>query len=153
MKKILFVCLGNICRSPMAEFVMKELVRRAGLEGAFQIDSAGTSDEEFGNPVHEGTRSKLRAEGIPCESGKRARPMTRADYAAYDHLIGMEARNVRDMRRIAGGDPQGKISRLLDFAPRPRDIADPWYTGNFDDTYRNIDEGCRALLKKLREEE
>lgn len=150
MTKILFVCLGNICRSPMAEFVMREKVRRDGLSGRIEVASAGTSDEELGNPVHPGTRSRLRQMGVPM-TARTARPMDRSDYAEYDLLIGMEASNVRSMRRICGGDPEGKIHRLLDFSDRPRDIADPWYTGNFDLTYDDVDEGCDALLEHLKE--
>ena len=148
MIKVLFVCHGNICRSPMAEFVMKDKVKKAGLDERFIIDSAATSTEEIGNPVHYGTREKLRREGISCGS-HAARQMTRRDYGAYDLLIGMDAANLRNMRRICGGDPDGKIHSLLSFAGSGRDIADPWYTGNFDDTYRDVDEGCGALLKAL----
>lgn len=150
MTKILFVCLGNICRSPMAEFVMREKLRRAGLSDRVEVASAGTSDEELGNPVHPGTRNKLRQMGVPM-TARTARPMTRADYAEYDLLVGMESANVRAIRRICGGDPDDKLRRLLDFSDRPRDIADPWYTGNFDLTYDDIDEGCDALLEALRE--
>ena len=145
MTKILFVCLGNICRSTMAEYVMKYLVKEQGLEERFQIDSAGTSDEETGNPVHHGTRRRLQQAGIPC-GGHRARQMTAADYLAFDLLVGMEDANLRAMRRIAGGDPEGKIHKLLDFSGRGGDIADPWYTGNFDVTFDDVMEGCQALL-------
>lgn len=145
MVKILFVCLGNICRSTMAEYVMKYLVEQAGLENEFDIDSAGTSSEEAGNPVHHGTRRRLQQAGIPC-GGHRARQMTAADYRRFDLLIGMEESNLRAMRRIAGGDPEGKIHKLLDFSGRGGDIADPWYTGNFDVTFNDVMEGCRALL-------
>ena len=148
MIKVLFVCHGNICRSPMAEFVMKDLVRKQGLADCFAIASAGVSDEEHGNPVHRGTRQKLAEVGIPVEN-RTARQMTRADYAEYDYLIGMESWNLRGMRSIAGGDPEHKIHRLLDYAGRPRDIADPWYTGNFDVTYDDIQEGCQAFLEYL----
>ena len=154
MIKILFVCHGNICRSPMAEFVMKDLVSRAGLSGEFYISSAATSSEEIwngvGNPVYPPARAKLREHGIDC-AGKRAVQLTRADYDAYDYLIGMETANIRNMLRILGGDPEGKVRKLLSFAGSDRDIADPWYTGNFDDTYRDVLEGCEALLVKLRE--
>lgn len=145
MVKILFVCLGNICRSTMAEYVMKYLVEQAGQGEAFFIDSAGTSAEETGNPVHPGTRRRLGQAGIPC-GGHRARQMRPADYGRFDLLIGMEEANLRDMRRIAGGDPAGKIRKLLDVTPRPRDIADPWYTGDFDATFDDVWEGCQALL-------
>ena len=150
MIRILFVCLGNICRSTMAEYVMKYLVEREGLQEAFLIDSAGTSAEETGNPVHPGTRRRLRQAGIPC-GGHRARQMCPADYGRFDLLIGMEEANLRDMRRIAGGDPAGKIHKLLDFSSRPRDIADPWYTGDFDATFDDVWEGCQALLAWCRE--
>lgn len=148
MTKILFVCLGNICRSPMAEFVLKDIVRRRGMEAQFYIDSAATSTEEIGNGVHYGTRQKLAQQGIPCE-GHRAVQMTRTDYDKYDYLIGMDDANVRNMMRIAGGDPQGKISKLLDFAGISRSIADPWYTSNFDETYRDVVAGCEGLLAHL----
>ena len=152
MVKILFVCLGNICRSTMAEYVMKYLVEQAGQGEAFFIDSAGTSAEETGNPVHPGTRRRLAREGISIQ-GKRAALLTPEDYARYDLLIGMEERNLAAMRRILGGDPEGKLRRLLDFSPRPRDIADPWYTGDFDRTYDDVLEGCEALLDSLLAEE
>lgn len=145
MIKILFVCLGNICRSTMAECVMKYLVKEKGLEELFQIDSAGTSDEETGNPVHPGTRRRLQQAGIPC-GGHRARQMTAADYVRFDLLIGMEDANLRAMRRIAGGDPAGKIHKLLEYTRRGGDIADPWFTGNFDETFDDVMEGCQALL-------
>ena len=148
MTKILFVCLGNICRSPMAEFIMRDLVRQRGLEAAFEIASAATSDEELGNPVYPPARRMLAAHGIDC-AGKRAVQLTRADYDRYDLLFGMEQRNVQRMRAICGGDPAGKIARLLDGTPRPRDIADPWYTGDFQSTWDDLLEGCRALLDRL----
>ena len=149
MTKILFVCLGNICRSTMAEFVMRDMVNKKGLGKQIVVSSAGTSDEEEGNPVHHGTRRKLATVGVPVDPTKRARQMMRDDYEKYDLLIGMEARNVNAMRRIAGGDPENKMTRLLDYSDRPRDIVDPWYTGNFDVTYDDIVEGCEALLKAL----
>ena len=148
MIKILMVCHGNICRSPMAEFVMKDMVKKAGLEREFIIESAATSTEEIGNPVHWGTRERLGREGISCK-GKTARQMSKRDYAEYDYLLGMEKVNIRNMVRICGGDPEGKILRLLDFTDRPRDIADPWYSGNFDATYNDVVEGCTALLAEL----
>jgi len=146
--KILFVCHGNICRSPMAEFVMKDIVKKANMENRFIIASAATSTEELGNPVHWGTREKLNAVGISCK-GKTARQMTKRDYTEYDLLIGMDRANIRNMNRICGGDPDGKIHALLEYAGSSRDIADPWYTGNFDDTYRDVVEGCTALMKQL----
>ena len=144
--KILFVCHGNICRSPMAEFVMKDMVRKAKLEWKFEIASAATSTEELGNPVHRGTQAKLRQVGIPCEK-RYARQMTRRDYDDYDIIIGMDRYNMRNMQRITGGDPDNKMRMLL-----PRDVADPWYTGNFDETYRDVSEGCRRLLEELTRE-
>lgn len=152
MIKVLFICHGNICRSPMAEFVFQDMVEKRGLADRFYIASAGTSDEEHGNPVHRGTREKLRQEGVPLRN-HRATQMKRGDYGKYDYLIGMEERNLSGMRRIAGGDPEGKIYRLLDFSDRPRDIADPWYTGNFDLTYEDICEGCRCLLDYMIKEQ
>ena len=150
MVKILFLCHGNICRSPMAEYVMKDLVERRGLADCFHIDSAATSTEEIGSGVHRGTRSKLKEMGIRC-GGHRAVQMQRADYERYDYLIGMDTWNIRNMNRIAGEDPQGKIHRLLDFTKNERDIADPWYTGNFDETYEDVAEGCGALLAYIEE--
>ena len=145
MVKILFICHGNICRSPMAEYVMKDKVQKRGLSDCFLIDSAATSTEEIGNGVHRGTRRKLKEMNIPC-GDHRARQMRRADYEAYDYLIGMDTWNIRNMQRITGKAEGEKIRRLLDFAEAPRDIADPWYTGNFDETYEDVDEGCEALL-------
>ncbi len=149
MIKILFICTGNICRSPMAEFLLKDIVQKRGLADRFQIDSAATSSEEIGNPVHRGTRSKLNSLGISTD-GKYARQITPADYGQYDYLIGMDEWNIRNMRRIFGNDPRQKICRLLDFTDAPRDIADPWYTGDFEQTYQDIMEGLEAFLKKIR---
>ena len=148
MKRILFVCLGNICRSPMAEFIFRDMAKKRGLENEIICASAATSDEEYGNPVHPGTRRKLHELGISC-AGKTARTMTAKDYQEYDLLLGMEARNVQNMKRICGGDPDHKIGRLLDYSLRPRDIADPWYTGNCDVTCEDIIEGCEALIRHL----
>ena len=148
MKKILFVCLGNICRSPMAEFVMKHLVAEAGRTGEFEIASAATSTEELGNPVYPPAQRKLAEHGISCK-GKTARQITMRDYAYYDLIIGMDSSNLRNMHRFFGGDPEGKISLLLDYTSRPGDVADPWYTGNFDATWRDCMEGCTGLLKTL----
>ena len=147
MIKILFICHGNICRSPMAEFVMKDLVQKAGCADEWEIASAAVSREEIGNPVHPGTRERLRREGISTE-GKWAVQMTREDYERYDWLIGMDTSNLRWMQRITGGDPHHKMSRLLEWTGENRDVADPWYTGDFEQTYRDIDRGCRALLEK-----
>lgn len=132
----------------MAEFVMKELVRRAGREADFQIDSAATSREELGNDMHPGTRQKLREQQIPFER-RAARQITRADYDRYDWLVAMDDENVWYMNRCWSPDPEHKIVRLLSFAGKNRDIADPWYTGNFDQTYDDILEGCTAFLKTL----
>lgn len=145
MIKILFVCHGNICRSPMAEFVMKDIVKRENAAADFLIASAATSSEEIGNPVHYGTRNKLKQYGISTE-GKYAVKLTRSDYQKYDYLIGMETRNLTNMKRIVGEDTDGKIFRLLDFTDSPKDIADPWYTGNFDITYDEVKMGCEALF-------
>ena len=148
MKKILFVCHGNICRSPMAEFVMKDLVKKAGLGSHFFIESAATSTEEIGNDVYPPAKRKLAEHGISCK-GKTARQMTRADYQRFDLLIGMDDWNIRNMTRIVGGDPESKIHKLLDYTTRRGDVADPWYTGDFDATWRDVEEGCRELLKSL----
>lgn len=150
MIKVLFVCHGNICRSPMAEFVMKHLVKEAGLSGRFEIASAATSTEELGNPVYPPARRKLLEHGIRCD-GKRARQLTRADYQKYDVLIGMDHANIRNMHRICGGDPEGKIHMLLDYTDRPGSVADPWYTDDFDATWRDAMDGCKGLLKSLTE--
>lgn len=146
--RILFLCHGNICRSPMAECVLKNMVAQSGRSSEFYIDSAATSREEIGNPIYPPAIRKLKEEGIPL-SGHRAVQMIREDYDKYDLLLAADSANLRDMRRIAGGDPQGKIRRLLDYTSRPRDIADPWYTGNFDVTYNDIVEGCQGLLDWL----
>ena len=151
MTSILFVCLGNICRSPMAEFVFRDLVQKRGLGDRFHIASAATSAEELGNPVHPGTRRRLAREGIST-AGKTAVQLTRRDYGRYDLLIGMEQRNLSAMLRILGGAPQGKVRRLLDFTGSPRDISDPWYTGDFDRTYVDVWEGCLGLLEYLEAE-
>ena len=150
MKKILFVCHGNICRSPMAEFVMKDLVEKAGLEEAFHIESAACTREEIGNPVYPPARRKLAEHGIGCE-GKTARQMRYPDYERYDLIIGMDRENLEDMRRICLGDPEGKIHLLMDYSGRPGDVADPWYTRDFEATWRDVEEGCRRLLELLKE--
>jgi len=147
---ILFVCHGNICRSPMAEFVMKDLVEKAGLADRFRIESAATSMEEIGNPVYPPTRRILAAHGISC-TGKFARQMTRSDYAEYELLIGMDRANIRNMIRICGGDPEKKIHLLLDYTLRfGEEVADPWYTDRFEDTWNDVVDGCRGLLEELR---
>ena len=149
MIKILFICHGNICRSPMAEFVMKDLVAKSGLADQFEIASAATSREEIGNPVHQGTRAKLSELGISTK-GKTARQMTKSDYEYYDYIIAMDTWNIKNINRIIGADLQHKVSLLLSYADDYRDIADPWYTGNFDETYEDVLIGCSALLDKLR---
>ena len=148
MTKILFVCHGNICRSPMAEFVMNDMVKKAGLENAFYIESAATSTEEIGNPVYPPARKKLAEHGISC-AGKTARQLRRSDYGEYDLLIGMDQANLRNMHRICGGDPEGKLRLLMDFTDRPGDVADPWYTNDFEATWRDVEEGCRGLLDSI----
>lgn len=148
MVKILFVCHGNICRSPMAEFVMKKLVKDAGQEKDFEIASAATSTEEIGNPVYPPAKRELAKHGISCK-GHHARQMTRADYDYYDLLIGMDEENMYYMPRICGGDPNHKIHLLMDYTDRPGDVADPWFTRNFDATWRDVYEGCTGLLKYL----
>ena len=148
MIKILFVCHGNICRSPMAEFVMKDLVEKNGVSEEFEIASAATSTEEFGNPVYPPAKRKLKEHGISCE-GKTARQMTKADYIYYDYIIAMARFNLRNMTRFVGNDPDNKVSLLMDFTNRPGDVADPWYTGDFDATWDDVNEGCVGILKKL----
>ncbi len=148
MIHILFVCLGNICRSPMAEFVMKDLLKKQGLSNRVHVASAATSTWEIGNPVHHGTRNKLAEHGISCK-GKTARLLTKADYAAYDYIIGMEQSNMDDMLDMLGGDPAGKLSLLLDWTGESRSIADPWYTHNFEATWQDVVHGCNALLEHI----
>ena len=149
--RVLFICHGNICRSTMAEMVLKHLVRERNIADCFYIDSAATSREEIGNGVHYGTRRKLAEVGIPCED-HRARQVTKKDYEKFDYLIVMDSNNVRNLNRIIGSDPDGKVYKLLDFTERTgASIADPWYTGNFDETYRDVLEGCEGFLKKVSE--
>ncbi len=145
MIKILFVCHGNICRSPMAEFIMKDLTERAGLSADFHIESAATSNEEIGNPVYPPARRKLAEHHIGC-SGKTARRLTKEDYARYDLLVGMDHANIRNMRRICGGDGSGKIHMLMEYSQRPGEVADPWYTGDFEQAWQDVLEGCQGLL-------
>ena len=147
--RVLFVCLGNICRSPMGEMIFKSVVEREGLADRFFAASAGTSSEEEGNPVYPPARAELAVHGISC-GGKRAAQMVRSDYDRYDYILAMERANVRGILRICGGDAQNKVHRLLDFSSHPRDIADPWYTGNFSVTYADIAEGIEGFLGYLR---
>ena len=147
--RILFVCHGNICRSTMAEFVLKDMVARRGLADEFEIESAATSTEEIGNPVHPGTVGELRRHDIGGFEKKRARQLRRTDYDAFDLIIGMDEANMRNMDRMLGGDPAGKLHKMLEFAGSTRDVADPWYTGDFDTTYEDVCDGCRGLLGYL----
>ena len=148
MIKVLFICHGNICRSTMCQSVLQHYVKQIGMENEFYIESAATSREEIGNPPHYGTVNKLRSAGIPVVP-HRAVQMTKQDYEAYDYLIGMDTENIRNMNRICGGDPKEKIYKLLAFAGKSRDLADPWYTGDFDATYEDVVEGCTGFLKFL----
>ena len=152
MTKIMFVCHGNICRSPMAEFIMKKLVKDNGLENEFLIKSSATSTEEIwngvGNPVYPPAKAELARHGISCE-GKRAVQLKKDDYGKYDLFIGMDSANIRNMHRILGGDPEDKIRKLMDYTNRGGDVADPWYTRSFDVTYRDVLEGCEGLLKEI----
>ena len=149
MTRVLFVCHGNICRSPMAEFAMKDMVEKAGLSKEIHVASAATTTDGIGNPVYPPARRKLAEHGIGCE-GKTARQMRWPDYERYDLIIGMDRENLRDLRRICLGDPEGKIHLLMDYTNRPGDVADPWYTRDFEATWRDVEEGCRALLAWLR---
>ncbi|MDE7149090.1 MAG: low molecular weight phosphotyrosine protein phosphatase [Bacteroidales bacterium] len=148
MKKILFVCHGNICRSPMAEYVMKAMVAEAGRSAEFEISSAATSTEEIGHGVYPPVRRLLEVAGIDC-SAHAARQMTAADYRHYDLVVAMDGQNIANIRRIIDSDPDGKVCRLLDFTPTPGDIADPWYTRDFGLTWRQVNAGCRALLARM----
>lgn len=148
MIKVLFICHGNICRSPMAEFLLKDMVVKRGLSDQFEIASAATSREEIGNPVHHETRNILAPLGISVK-GKTAIQMTKKDYAHYDYLIGMDSYNIRNILRIVGDDPKGKVYKLLDFTENPRDIADPWYTLNFELTFDEITEGLEGFLQQV----
>ena len=148
MIKILFICHGNICRSTMAQSVMQYLVNRQGSSAAFQIDSAATSREEIGNPVYPPARRKLAEHGISCD-GHAARQLTNADYEKYDLLIGMDSANLRNMHRICGGDFAGKLHLLMDYTDRPGDVADPWYTGDFEATWQDVLAGCQGLLREI----
>lgn len=146
MVKILYICHGNICRSPMAEFVMKALVRSRGLEDEYHIESAAVSDEETGNPIYPPAKRCLTQHGVHFDNSKTARKITPADYARFDRIICMDASNLRLIRRIIPSDPDGKIHLLMSYTGRSRDVADPWYTGDFETTFQDILEGCEAML-------
>ena len=148
MVKILFVCLGNICRSPMAEFAMKDIVKKRGIADNFEIASAATSTEEVGNPVYPPARRKLNENGIDC-SGKTARQMTKEDYTYYDYILAMDQSNLRNMVRFVGDDPDKKVSLLMSHTDTPRDVADPWYTGDFEQTWQDVNKGCNSLLEEI----
>ena len=148
MIKVMFVCLGNICRSPMAEFVLKDLVKKMGIDDKFYIESSATSSEEIGNDVHYGTVKKLNSVGVQVEH-RAAKKICKEDYNKFDYILGMEERNIKNILKIIGQDKENKVYRLLDFSNNPRDISDPWYTGNFDKTYEDILEGCNAFLGKI----
>lgn len=152
MTKLLFICHGNICRSPMAEYVMRDMVEKAGLSAKYQIASAATSSEELGNPVYPPARRKLAEHGINC-AGHAARQLVCGDYERWDYLIGMDGANRRNMLRLFGGDPEGKVSLLLEWCGCSDDVADPWYTGDFEATWRDVQRGCRAILEALEERE
>lgn len=156
MIKLLFVCHGNICRSPMAEFIMKDMVKKNGLEGDFVIASCATSTEEIwggiGNPVYPPAKAELEKHKISCE-GKRAVQLRKSDYDKYDLLIGMDSMNIRNMHRMLGADPENKIRKLMEYTDRGGDVADPWYSGRFDVAFRDIYDGCEALLKRITEGE
>lgn len=148
MVNIMFVCHGNICRSPMAEFVFKDMLEKQRLSDKFHVASSATSTEEIGNPVHNGTRKKLSQCGIST-NGKFAVQLKKKDYENFDYIIGMDSYNIRNILRIVGQDSEGKVTRLMDFTNTPKDISDPWYTGNFDETYADVLQGCEALLKYI----
>lgn len=150
MIKILFICHGNICRSTMAQFVLQDMVNKRGLAEQFYIDSKATSTEELGNPPHRGTVRKMNEMGIPMVP-HRASQVRFSDYNKFDYIIGMDTWNMRNLNRMLKGDPDGKVYKLLSFHSDGRDIADPWYTGNFDETYRDVCEGCEGLLQFLQE--
>lgn len=148
MVRVLFVCHGNICRSPMAEFVMKDLVKKAGLEKDFYIESAATSDEELGNSVYPPARRKLKEHGLDCD-GKSARQITASDYDRFDYIVAMDKMNIRNISYIIKSDPEHKISLLMDYTSTKRDVADPWFTGDFDVTWDDVSRGSSGLLKKI----
>ncbi len=146
MIRILFVCHGNICRSAMAEYIMKALVKSRGLENDYLIESAAVSDEETGNPIYPPAKRCLTQHGVPFDNSKRARKVTMSDYASFDRIICMDASNLRLIRRIIPSDPEGKIHLLMSYTGRSRDVADPWYTGDFETSFQDILEGCEAML-------
>ena len=148
MIKVLFVCLGNICRSPMAEMVFKDIVNKKGLTEKFYIDSAATSSEAVGEGIHYGTRDILKEKQVPFTE-HISKQITKQDYNKFDYILGMEQRNINNILRIIGEDKDNKVCRLLDFSEKPRDIADPWYTGNFETTYNDVEEGCKKFLEYL----
>ena len=149
MLKILFVCHGNICRSPMAEFVMKEKLKASGLADFVHVESAAMHTDEIGNDTYYGTKEILDRYGIPYEP-RAARLATKNDYSSFDYIIGMDKYNMRDMRTLFRGDPEGKLSLLMDWVGLSRDVADPWYTGDFESTYNDVDAGCTALLEHIK---
>lgn len=147
MTRILFICHGNICRSPMAEFIMKALLKARGLEDEYYVESAAVSDEEYGNPIYPPARRCLSQHGVRFDPGKTARTVTKSDYDRFDRIICMEESNLRWLRRIIGDDSENKVHLLMSYTGRRRGVADPWYTGDFETTFQDILEGCEAMLE------